>query len=230
MSSVTASYPTSGAAAHDTVRNRARLQRHRHRAESRYDGDIMKTKTALLAAFTLSISTGLGTADEVGDLFKDSWKKYKSEDYGEVIGKLRDLIKLLEDKTAQRAEVVIPERVADWSGGDLKRESLVFLGGGVSVQRSYRQGAKEITVKMVKDSPLGDELMKILNNDDLIKASGKRVHTIYGEKAIVENERKLLMVVDNEIFLEITGDNDTRSADLVKFTRKLDLRSMKKMK
>ena len=101
------------------------------------------------------------------------------------------------------------------------------MGGGVAIARSYRKDAKEITVKMVKDSPLGDEFVKILNNDDLIAASGKRVHTIYGEKAIVENERKLIMVVNEDIYLELRGDNDTRTSDLVQFARKLNLRLLK---
>jgi hypothetical protein len=52
------------------------------------------------------------------------------------------------------------ERVGDWSGGDLKRESCAFMEGGVSVQRAYRKGAKEITVKLLKDSPVGDEIFR----------------------------------------------------------------------
>lgn len=190
----------------------------------------MKSRSAILSAMILCLSAGSVAADEAGNLFKDAWKKYQDHDYGEVTGKLRDLIKLLEDKTARRAGMAIPERVADWSGGDLKRESLAFMGGGVSVQRAYRKGAKEITVKLLKDSPVGDEIMKVLANDQLLSASGKRVHRIFGEKAIVENERKLMMVIGGEIYLEIVGDNDTKTADLVSFTRKLDLRLMKKMK
>jgi hypothetical protein len=34
------------------------------------------------------------------------------------------------------------------------------MEGGVSVQRVYRKGAKEITVKLLKDSPGGDEIFR----------------------------------------------------------------------
>lgn len=190
----------------------------------------MKTTSAIFSVLLLGLTTGSATADEVGNLFKDAWKKYQDNDYGEVTGKLRDLIKLLEDKTAKRAGIAMPERIADWSGGDLKRESLAFMGGGVAVQRAYRKESKEITVKLVKDSPVGDEMMKFLDNDDLIDASGKRVYTIFGERAILDSERKLMMVIDGEIYLELVGDNDTKTSDLVAFARKLDLRLMKKMK
>ena len=214
----------------DTLRDDARPQHHRRGRESRYDGAMMKTTTAILTALALAVSTVAVAADEASDLFKEAWQKYQEKDLGEATGKLRSLIRLLEEKTAKRVEVVLPERVADWSGGILRREDLQMFGGGISMVREYQRGAKSITVKVVKDSPLADHLMKILDNDDLVAWSGKRVHTIYGEQAIMEDERKLVMVVDGEIYLEVTGDNDTRSSDLVSFTRKLDLRLMKRMK
>jgi hypothetical protein len=120
----------------------------------------MKLRSAILSTMILGLPAGSVAADEGGNLFKDAWKKCQDPDYGEVTGKLRDLIKLLEDKTARRAEMAIPERVADWSGGDLKRESCAFMEGGVSVQRAYRKGAKEISVKLLKDSPVGDEIFR----------------------------------------------------------------------
>ena len=190
----------------------------------------MTKKASLLLGLTLSFAAPSVTADQVDDLFKESWNKYQDKDYGEVIGKLRDLIALLEEKNVARAKQALPERVADWSGGDLKRESLALVGGGVAVERVYRSGKKEITVKLVKDSPLGDELVKVLNNDALVQASGKRVHTIYGQRALLESERKLLLTIEDEMILEFKGDQDTRSTDLVKFARQLDIRLLKNMK
>ena len=45
-----------------------------------------------------------------------------------------------------------------------------------------------------------------------------------------QNSYKLMMGVNGGIYLEVTGDNDTRSSDLVSFTRKLDLKTLKKLK
>lgn len=189
----------------------------------------MKT-TTILGALLLSLSAGHVAADDAKDLFRDAWKKYEENELGEATNKLRALIKLVEDLTAKRFEAILPERVADWSGGNVHRASTEMFGGGVSMERRYEKGAKSITVKLVKDSPLGDKLMEVLDNDDLVAWSGAKVHTIYGEKAIMEGERKLMMVVAGEIYVELTGDNDTGKSDLVSFARKIDLKTLKKMK
>ncbi len=41
-----------------------------------------------------------------------------------------------------------------------KNVIFLFMEGGVSVQRAYRKGAKEISVKLLKDSPVGDEIFR----------------------------------------------------------------------
>ncbi len=46
----------------------------------------------------------------------------------------------------------------------------------------------------------------------------------------MENERKLQMVINDEILLEVVGDKDTTELDVVGFTRKLDINLMEKMK
>jgi hypothetical protein len=120
--------------------------------------------------------------------------------------------------------------VGEWSGGDPKRESLAALGGGLSIERSYRLEAKEITVKVVRDSPVADQLMEVLGNDELVAWAGARVHTVQGEQAIFEGERKLMMVIKGRVYVELEGDNDTGRADLLSLARKLDLRALKAMK
>lgn len=187
--------------------------------------------TAMIFALFLPISSGaLAAGDDARSLFREAWKEYEREHYGEVTTRLRALLRLLEDETARQVAAIIPERIEDWSGGDPRREDLAPLGGGVSVERSYRLGAKEITVKVVRDSPVAEQLMKILGNDELVAWGGARVHNVQGVQAIMEGERKVMMVVREKIYLELRGDNDTGRADLLSLARKLDLRALKAMK
>lgn len=168
--------------------------------------------------------------DPIEDGLREAYKLYQKKNYGQTSDKLRELLKLLEAKNEKRAEVVLPVRVKDWRGGDLTRENLEALGGGLSVKRSYQLGRKNINVKLVKDSPLADKIMKLLTNDALVQLSKRKTHTISGTRAVMENERKLQMVIGDEILLEVTGDKDTSEQDIVSFTRKLDIKLMKKMK
>lgn len=168
--------------------------------------------------------------DSVEQGLREAYDLYKKKNYGQVSDKLRELLKLLEKKNEKRAEVVLPEKVGKWRGGDLVRESLEVLGGGLSVKRHYQYKRKNISVKLVKDSPLADKIMKLLTNDALVTLSKRKTHTISGTRAVMENERKLQMVIGDEILLEVVGDKDTTEQDVVSFTRKLDISLMKKMK
>ena len=168
--------------------------------------------------------------DEVESGLRDAYKLYQERKYGEVSDKLREILKLLEEKNVERVEVVLPKKVSDWEGGELTRENLELFGGGVAMKRTYFWGVKSVTIKLTKDSPLVDKLLPLLQNEQLIEISGRKVHTISGEKAVMENERKLQMVIDGEILLEATGNAKTKETDVVGLTRKLDVRLMKKMK
>jgi len=192
----------------------------------------MKTILHLVLA---SLMIGLTTAapkkkDPVEKGLREAYDLYKKRNYGQVSDKLRELLKLLDEKNQKRAGVVLPEEIKDWKGGDLVREDLDALGGGLSVKRRYQNGRKNITVKLVKDSPLADKIMKLLTNDGLVALSKRKTHTISGIRAVMENERKLQMVIGDEILLEVQGDKDTNEQDVVGFTRKLDIKLMKKMK
>lgn len=168
--------------------------------------------------------------DPIEQGLREAYDEYKKRNYGQVSDKLRELIKLLEAKNEKRAGIVLPETVKDWHGGDLIRENLDALGGGLSVKRHYQNKRKNISVKLVKDSPLADRIMKLLTNDVLVKASNRKTHTVNGVRAVMEHERKLQMVIGDEILLEVVGDKDTTELDVVGFTRKLDINLMKKMK
>ncbi|MCP5536827.1 MAG: hypothetical protein H7A51_11435 [Akkermansiaceae bacterium] len=185
----------------------------------------------LIAIFSLGVAEAApNKKDPIEQGLRDAYDEYKKKNYGQVSDKLRELIKLLEEKNEKRAEVVLPEKVKDWQGGDLVREDLEVLGGGLSVKRHYQSGRKNIMVKLVKDSPLADKIMKLLTNDALVQLSKRKTHTINGVRAVMENERKLQMVIGDEILLEVVGDKDTTELDVVGFTRKLDISLMKKMK
>ena len=168
--------------------------------------------------------------DPVEQGLREAYELYKKRNYGQVSDKLRELLKLLEENNGKRAEVVLPEKVKDWHGGDLVRENLEALGGGLSVKRHYHKKRKNISVKLVKDSPLADKIMKLLTNDALVQLSKRKTHTISGIRAVMENPRTLQMVIADEILLEVVGDKDTSEQDVVGFTRKLDINLMKKMK
>ena len=191
-------------------------------------------KSCLTLIVVLATSSALFSAppkkDPIEKGLLEAYQLYQKKNYGQTSDKLRQLLTLLEAKNEKRAGVVLPAKVKSWQGGDLTRESLEALGGGLSVKRHYSFKKKHISVKLVKDSPLADKIMKLISNDALVQLSQRKTHTISGVRAVMDGEHKLQMVINDEILLEVTGNSETTSQEIVTFTRSLDIDLMKKMK
>jgi hypothetical protein len=124
----------------------------------------------------------------------------------------------------------LPEEIEGWKGGSLKREDLTVVGGGISISRTYGSGKKEVVAKVIKDSPLVKQLIPLIANEDLLKLTNRKTYRISGETAVMEGERKLQLVADGRILVELTGNGETEEKDLVTLVRKLDLNALAKMK
>jgi hypothetical protein len=194
----------------------------------------MKTPSALLAiaccVLPFTVMGQTSPPDRFEEGMRQAFADYKKGDHEAVTAKLRELLKMMEERDAAKVGALLPEQLNGWKGGNLVKEDLGILGGGVSIARTYSAGNREITVKAIKDSPLIKQLMPLLTNEDLIRATNRKTHRIAGETAIMDGERKLQMVLDQRIFVEITGDNTIGEKELVATARLLDLKALAKLK
>ena len=74
----------------------------------------------------------------------------------------------------------------------------------------------------------------MLSNKELIKITGAEIESIGSETAVVGGEDgkspKLRMAVDDRILVELKGSERIKVKELVSCARKLDLRTLKKLK
>jgi hypothetical protein len=155
---------------------------------------------------------------------------YKKGNHEEVTAKLRELLKMMEEEGAEKVGELLPARLGDWQGEALRREDLGILGGGISIARNYVQGRRGVTVKVVKDSPLAKQLLPLMANEDLLRLANRKTHRISGETAVMDGERKMQMVLDGRILLELAANEESGERDLLAVARLLDLRSLSRMK
>jgi hypothetical protein len=195
----------------------------------------MNTTLRLLAAAACTATLGFAK-DEARkpDLFESGLRQvmedYRKGDDAAVTEKLRILLKMMEEKGAAKVGETLPEEIEGWEGGALKREDLTVVGGGISISRTYVSGKKEVVAKVVKDSPFLKQLIPLIANEDLLKLTNRKTYRISGETAVMEGERKLQLVADGRILVELVGNAETEEKDLVALVRKLDLKALAKMK
>jgi hypothetical protein len=168
------------------------------------------------------------------DLFESGLRQvmddYRKGDHEAVTEKLRILLKMMEEKGAKKVGEVLPETIEAWKGEALKQDDLTLMGGGISITRNYVSGKRQILAKVIKDSPLVKQLIPLIANEELLKLSNRKTYRISGETAAMDGERKLQMVVDGRILVELVGNEDVEEKDLVAVVRKLDLDALAKMK
>lgn len=170
------------------------------------------------------------SADPFEEGMRQAFTAYKKGDNEAVTAKLRELLKLMDEKGAAKLGGLLPDTLGDWKGESLKRDDTGALGGGISMSRTYLSAQNRITVKIVKDSPLVTQLLPLLTNEDLVRITGRKTHRIAGETAIMEGEHKLQIVLDGRIYVEFEGSDAVGETDLVGFATKLDLAKISKLK
>lgn len=194
---------------------------------------------SILALSLISLSIGLPlaaqpAAPKTPDAFEEGMRQaftaYKKGDDEAVTAKLRELLKIIDEKGAAKLGATLPDMAGTWKGETLKIEDTTALGGGASVSRTYVSGDKRVTVNIVKDSPLISQLLPLFVNEDLLKMSGRNMHKISGETAVMDGESKLQLVVAQRIYLELVGENGAGETELVNVAEKLDLAGMAKLK
>jgi hypothetical protein len=195
----------------------------------------MKSLLPVLAVAVYSMPVVSAKEDpKKPDLFENGLRQvmedYRKGDDEAVVEKLRILLKMMEEKGAKKVGDLLPDAIEAWKGETLKQEDLAVLGGGVSMSRVYKSLKKEVTVKVIKDSPLVKQLIPLIGNEELMKLANRKTYSISGETAVMEGEKKLQLVVDKRILVELVANAEGDEKDLVAIARKLDLNALAKMK
>lgn len=195
----------------------------------------MKSFSPILAAALLAVPAAFAREDvRKPDLFESGLRQvmddYRKGDDEAVVEKLRILLKMMEEKGAKKVGELLPEEIDGWKGESLKQDDLGFMGGGVSISRVYAADKKQVTVKVIKDSPVVKQLIPLIGNEDLLRMANRKTYRISGETAAMEGDKKLQLVVDGRILVELLANAGAEEKDLVALARKLDLNALAKMK
>ena len=187
-------------------------------------------KTILL---TLLLALPFAAAQDKKDPFeagiRETWELYKQGKEAEVTEKLRELLKMMEEKSTEKVVEVLPNQIDYWKGGELTREDLAVMGGGTSLSRVYATGKRKVEIKVIKDSPLMQKLAPLIANPQLLALGNRETHKISGKTAVMDGDKKLQMVLSDRIYLEANAIGEATEKDLVAIVRELDLKALSKI-
>lgn len=176
-------------------------------------------------------------ADEVLETIEQAVNLYKQGDFTGAAGNLDYAAQLVRQQKGGQLESFLPEALPGWTATDAQSSSMgaMFLGGGVSAERSYRKNDGDGSVKIVifTDSPMLQPMMMMFTNPMIAASSGAKLETLAGQRAIVnfssgERRGDVNVVVANRILVTLEGQN-VEKEELVAYLEAIDFQGLAKM-
>ena len=164
----------------------------------------MNTLRSLL--LMLCLAPAAIRADEVEDAITQALKDYKEGKLAEASTGLQTAINSVNEKRGASLSAVLPDEIKGWKGGKVESTSLAALGGGNTVERTYKKGDKKATVSIAADSPLLKQVSGFLSNPALGGLLGIKQKKVGELTAMLHPKEGLLqMVVNNRYLVQIQG-------------------------
>lgn len=145
---------------------------------------------AIAAVFVIAFAfPGAALADDVTDQVGEALKAYKKKDYSTAAAALDAAATLVRQKRADVIAALLPKPLSGWEADEAKSShaGAAMFGGGISAERRYRNGDKEVKVSVVTDSPMIQAMSMMFANPQFAGPDNKLV-VISGQKAIYNSE------------------------------------------
>lgn len=140
-------------------------------------------------------------ADDVEDALNAALKLYKEGKLDEAAAQLDAATRSLNAKQGLTIAAVLPDDIAGWNGGKTDTSSLAGLGGGQTIERSYRKGEKKAVISIVADSPTLNQVSAFLANPAIGGLLGLKARKVGALNAMVQPKEGLLQFTVNERYL-----------------------------
>ncbi len=173
-------------------------------------------------------------ADDVLTILEEAAKQYKTGDYSGAASNLDYASQLIRQKKSELMKELLPEPFPGWEAeaADAQALGTAVFGGGINVSRTYNKKPAMVSIDIISDSLIIQSLVMMINNPMLAGASGGKLETIKGQKAIIQyNETtragEINLVVGNHVLITVKGQKVDRK-DMVAYAATIDYDALTK--
>jgi hypothetical protein len=168
--------------------------------------------------------------DEVLHTIDEAVSQYNKGDFAGAASNLDYASQLIRQKKSEEMKRLLPDPLSGWTAEPASAQALgtAVFGGGITVSRTYAKPPSALTIDIVSDSPVLQSLVMMINNPMFVGASGGKLESVKGQRAIVKyNETTgsgdLNIVIDNRFMVTVKGQKITKDdllayAGLVNFS------------
>ena len=170
--------------------------------------------------------------DDVLVTIEEAVRQYKAGEYAGAVSNLDYASQLIRQKKSEKMKELLPPPLAGWQAGDATAQVMgtAVFGGALTVSREYKKGPSSVSIEIVSDSPVLQQVMMMIKNPMFAGAGGGHLETIKGQRAIVKYDGKsrggdVNIVVAGRFMVTVKGRQVSRK-ELVAYTRAIDFQAL----
>ncbi len=183
------------------------------------------------AALALLLTSALTLrADEVEDALNTALKHYKEGKLSEASTEMQKAMVALNEKQGLTISAVLPDMIGEWRGLKLESSSLAGLGGGSSVERSYKKGERKATVSIIADSPMLKQVADFISNPALGGLLGIKSRKVGDAQAMVQGKEGMLQMAAGSRYMVTVQGKKLSEEELVDLASGVKVDVLKLMK
>ena len=178
---------------------------------------------AISILFTIACSAW---GDDVIEAIEQATDLYESGQTQQAISQLEFAAQLIRQQRGSGLQAFLPEPLEGWSAEDANSSTsgIALFGGGTSVERSYSDGSKNVTIRILTDSPMMQAFMMMFSNPAIASAQGGALKMIAGQRALV-NPDGITIVLQNTYLIQVEGN--ASSEDYVAYAGAIDFAGLR---
>lgn len=191
---------------------------------------LRSSSWARVALLTVMVASPVAYADDVEDAIKEALTAYKKQEYSAAAESLDYATTLIRQRKGSALENVFPTPLDGWKAEQASSQAAGsgFFGGGITAERTYKKGDRNVTVSLVTDSPMLQGVMMMFGNPMFMASDGGKMKKIAGQKAMVKypagsGSGEITMAVDKTL-VTVRGQAD--EAELIAYAERINFAAL----
>ncbi len=194
---------------------------------------MKKILLSTLASMTL-LSTST-FADEIVNQMNEAIKAYQEKDYKGAMDELKYITAQIQKLDATENQKLLPAPLEGWSLEKSKDDGgqamMSMLGGGTSMQATYRKGKEKVEIEILANSPMIAMLSMAMSNPALMASDPSTTPYRYkrnkGMKKKEGTKTEISLLIAGQILLKLSGNNLKDDSILEKYLEAIDIKALK---
>lgn len=184
--------------------------------------------TLALASLLVSFSV---SANEVVDAVNTGLKHYQAGEFSQATAQLDYAATLIRQEKAEYVKQAFPAAPSGWTAEQASAEAAGsgMFGGGISANREYRKGDKNIRMELMMDSPMLQAVSGMLSNPSMIAMTGGKVIKVQGISAMSRDDGsgslEIQFIAPSNALVTVRGPS-SEQATIMQLANQLDFKKL----